>query len=152
MVRLAGGIALALAAAACGTAAPDVFHVKAISSDSQEPIPCAIFVDGEQQNDASGQPLATPAEIPIAFRPDPRGVHDSAGVKLSVFPLISVDGKLRLPAEGIGDPAPSFRFDRHAERVLHQSDARTQLFLLLPNGDGRWYEMPRRGTAISAGN
>ncbi len=152
MLRLAGGIALALATAACGSAAPDVFQVKAISSDSQEPVPCAIFIDGERQDDAAGQPLATPTSIPISFRPDPTGVHDSAGVKLSIFPLITVDGKLRLPTDGTGDPAPSFRFDRHAERVLHKSDARTQLFLLLPNGDGRWYELPSRGASVSAGN
>ncbi len=151
MRRLLGGLALALSAAACGAPPPDLFQIKAISSDSQEPVPCAIYVDGERQSDPAGQPLATPAAIPLAFRPDPSGVHASAGVKISVFPLITVDGKPKLPSEGTGDPAPSFRFDRNAERVIRKSDARTQLFILLPNGDGRWYELPTRGAGVSAG-
>jgi hypothetical protein len=142
--------ACALATAACGAAAPDLIQVNAISSETQEPVPCAIYVDGARQVDASGAPLATPAAIAVAFRPDPTGAHESAGVKISVFPLITADGKFRLPVEGTSDPAPSFRFDRHAERVIHRSDARSQLFLLLPNGDGRWYELPSRGATISA--
>jgi hypothetical protein len=152
MLRLAGGLSLALLFAACGAPPLDLFSIKAISSDSQEPVPCAVFVDGERQDDLSGQPLATPVSIAVGFRPDPTGVHESAGVKISVFPMISVDGKWKLPSEGTGDPAPGFRFDRHAERLIRRSDARTQLFILLPNGDGRWYELPSRGASISAGS
>ena len=152
MRRLAWGLALAFSVAACGAPPLDLVHVKAISSDSQEPVPCAVYFDGERQDDLSGQPLVTPVSIAISFRPDPTGVHDSAGVKISVFPMISVDGKWKLPSEGTGDPTPGFRFDRHAERLMRRSDARTQLFILLPNGDGRWYELPSRGASISAGS
>lgn len=144
-------LAAALALAACGSAPPAAFRIVTISNDTQEAVPCAIYVDGELQKDASGEPIKTPASLPLVFHPDPSGVHTSEAVSLAVYPLMTDGGAQRLPQEDSSD-YPPYRFDRYAQRLVRKSDARTQLFILLTNSDRRTYGLPRRGGGISTGN
>jgi hypothetical protein len=143
--------ALAVPLAACGSVRPSEFRIDAISNDTQEAVPCAIYVDGELQKDAAGEPLKTPASLALVFRDDPSGVHASQGVSVAVYPLMSDNGALRLPTEESSD-FPPYRFDRYAQRLVRRSDARTQLFILLTNTDRKTFALPRRCAPINVGN
>lgn len=143
--------ACAVTLSACGSVRPSEIRIEAISNDNQEPVPCAIYVDGELQKDAAGEPLKTPASLALVFKDDPSGAHASQGVAVAVYPLLLDNGALRLPQDESGD-FPPFRFDRYAQRLVRRSDARTQLFILLPNSDRRAYSLPRRGAPVNVGN
>jgi hypothetical protein len=134
----------ALALAACSSAPPAEYRIQAISNDTQEQIPCAIFVDGVLQKDVAGEPLKTPVNLALTFKPDPTGVHDSDAVSIAVYPLMTDSGAQKLPQEDSSD-YPPYRFDRYAQRLVRKSDSRTQLFILLTNSDRKTYALPRRG-------
>jgi hypothetical protein len=149
--RHALSLASTIVLAACSSAPPSEFRIQAISNDTQESVPCAIFVDGELQKDAAGEPIKTPASLNLVFRPDPTGIHTSEAVSLAVYPLMIDGGTQRLPQEDSSD-YPPFRFDRYAQRLVRKSDARTQLFILQTNSDRKTYGLPRRGMGLSTNN
>lgn len=144
-------LAGSLAFAACGSVRPSEFRIDAISNETQEAVPCAIYVDGELQKDAAGEPLKTPASLALLFRDDPTGAHASQGVSVAVYPLMADNGALRLPVEETSD-FPPYRFDRYAQRLVRRTDARTQLFILLTNTDRKTFALPRRGAPINVQN
>jgi hypothetical protein len=143
-MTIASSVASALMLVACGSVKPSEFRIEAISNDTQEEIPCAIFIDGEMQKDAAGGPIKTPASLKLVFKDDPTGIHTSEAVSLAVYPLMTDGGTQRLPQEDSSD-YPPYRFDRYAQRLVRKSDSRTQLFILLTNSDRKTYGLPRRG-------
>ena len=150
-LSIALSAASALALAACGSVKPSEFRIEAISNDTQEEVPCAIFIDGELQKDAAGEPIKTPTSLKLVFREDPTGIHTSEAVSLAVYPLMADGGAQRLPQEDSSD-YPPYRFDRYAQRLVRKSDSRTQLFILLTNSDRKTYGLPRRGAPTTVNN
>jgi hypothetical protein len=138
LASLAGPVLL-LAVAACGATPVTRIHVDAIANQDEEPVPCAILVNQVLLTDASGEPIHTPATIPVTFEKDPSGAYPFLPATIGVVSLVDDRGKLRLPNDAASE-APKYRY---AERQMRPSDSKKQLFILLRNLDEKVFRIPR---------
>jgi hypothetical protein len=129
--------------AACSAAPPEMLVIRAIQNDAEdEPVPCAVFVDGELAKDANQQMVTTPASIPVHFQPDPSQPDSSAPVQIVVYPLNPKTNPPSLPNPEAAE-FPEYRVDAFARRTIRSNDARTLLFILQKNSLRKTYPLPR---------
>ncbi len=137
------GALLLFATAACSSTMTGPVKVAAIANENEEPVACAVLVDGVVQKDAGGALVQTPATIEVTFREDPTGAHPYLPVTIGVLALLDEHGALRLPDADAAE-APPYGY---AERPMRPTDTRNQLFIVVRNADKKVFRIPKGNRA-----